>query len=245
MGYKHKSTTEDRFWAKVDKTDDCWLWTASTINGSGQYRANGHGLAVQFSWELHYGPIDNKMRIKQTCENRLCVRPDHLTVGAEGRFWMKVSKAGPIHPTLGQCWAWTGAVTGNAKGRGYGQFIDDEGRFVAAHRFSYELANGPITAGLDVDHRCRNHLCVRPTHLREATRKQNMENQGVSISSKTGIRGVILAGYDVLGETQWYGVQVRHHKVLYCGGFFTDLALAEAAAKELRNRFFTHNDDDR
>lgn len=215
------------------------------INGFGQYRANGHGLAVQFSWELHFGPIDNKLRIKQTCGNRACVRPDHLTVGAEGRFWMKVSKAGPIHPTLGQCWMWTGAVSGNTKGLGYGQFVDDDGRYVAAHRFSYEMASGSIPDGLDIDHRCRNHLCVRPTHLRPATRKQNLENQGVSRRSRTGVRGVYLAGFDVLTGVQWYGVLVNHHGTKYCGGFFTDIALAEAAAKELRNRYFTHNDDDR
>lgn len=248
VGYKHRTTVEDRFWAKVEKTDGCWLWTASTINGFGQFRANGHGLAVQYSWELHFGVLPKGQRIKQTCENRACVRPDHLTAGAEGRFWMKVDKDGPIpahNPMLGQCWVWTGSVKGNTKGHGYGDFVGDDGRQAAVHRFSYELANGPITEGMDIDHRCRNKLCVRPTHLREATRKQNLENQGVSSRSKTGIRGVYLAGFDVLEEVQWYGVLVNHHGEKYCGGFFTDLALAEIAAKEVRNGLFTHNDDDR
>lgn len=34
-----------------------------------------------------------------------------------------------------------------------------------AHRYSYELANGPIQGGMLVLHRCDTPLCVRPTHL--------------------------------------------------------------------------------
>lgn len=239
------ATVEERFWAKVKKTDTCWLWTASTIKGFGQFKSEKHGLAVQYSWELHYGPIPAKTRIRQTCSNRACVRPEHLTTGVEGRFWIKVDKNGPIHPKLGQCWVWTGSVKGDRYGRGYGDFTDDDGKQVAVHRFSYALHHGPIAPGMDIDHRCRNRLCVRPEHLREATRKQNMENQGVSSVSKTGIRGVYLAGSDWLTGDEWYGARVGHNGTHYCGGYFTDLAAAEQAAIELRNRLFTHNDDDR
>jgi hypothetical protein len=32
------SIDSDRFWRHVDKTEDCWLWTASTThNGYGQF----------------------------------------------------------------------------------------------------------------------------------------------------------------------------------------------------------------
>jgi hypothetical protein len=31
---------EERFWANVEKSDGCWLWTASTANGRGQRQAN-------------------------------------------------------------------------------------------------------------------------------------------------------------------------------------------------------------
>jgi hypothetical protein len=242
---RRKTPDETRFWAKVQKTDTCWLWTASKINGFGQFRANGHGLAVQFSWELHFGPLPVAMRIKQTCGNRACVNPAHLTTGAEGRFWIKVDKDGPIHPRFGQCWMWTGAVKGNTKGYGYGEFMDDDGRFVSVHRYSYALEYGPINPDLEVDHICRNRLCVRPEHLRASTHKQNMENQGPTIRSRTGVRGVYVAGIDVLTGVTWYGVLVGHNGTRCCGGFFTDIKLAEEAAVELRNRLFTHNDLDR
>jgi hypothetical protein len=34
------------------------------------------------------------------------------------------------------------------------------------HRLVWALANGPVPAGHDVHHRCRNRLCVRLEHLR-------------------------------------------------------------------------------
>jgi hypothetical protein len=75
------------------------------------------------------------------------------------RFWKKVS------PT-GFCWEWT-AATLKARG-GYGVFGWNElGRNVTvyAHRFAYEMLVGPIPAGMQLDHLCRNHVCVNPDHL--------------------------------------------------------------------------------
>ncbi len=42
-----------------------------------------------------------------------------------------------------------------------------------AHRFSYELANGPIPEGLQIDHLCRNRGCVRPDHMEAVTPRVN------------------------------------------------------------------------
>ena len=73
-------TEAERFWRHVEKTDTCWLWTASkTKQGYGQFNPDtGSNLAHRTAWRLHYGSIPYKRRIVQTCGNRACVRPDPL-----------------------------------------------------------------------------------------------------------------------------------------------------------------------
>lgn len=87
------------------------------------------------------------------------------------RFWMRVDRDGPLPtwaPFLGRCWLWTGAPASN----GYGRLTVD-GRAVGAHRFSYEIHNGSVPDGLQVDHLCRVLLCVRPDHLEAVTPGEN------------------------------------------------------------------------
>lgn len=78
---------EDRFWAKVKKTDDCWLWTASTFtNGYGQFalptklcgRRGKNALAHRMAYELLVGPIAAGLELDHTCEVNRCVNPAHL-----------------------------------------------------------------------------------------------------------------------------------------------------------------------
>ena len=76
----------ERFWAKVQKTDTCWLWTAHiTTQGYGQISEGGdHGrrrLAHRVAYELAYGPIPAGLQVCHHCDVRTCVRPDHLFLG--------------------------------------------------------------------------------------------------------------------------------------------------------------------
>lgn len=88
--------TPTRFWAKVEKTNGCWLWTGGTARGYGQFRLGGgrgskNVRAHRYAYELLVGPIPAGLEIDHTCENKLCVRPDHLEpvtkkVNLERRF---------------------------------------------------------------------------------------------------------------------------------------------------------------
>lgn len=108
-------------------------------------------------------------------------RPSQRT--AEERFWAKVSKRGPVsdsEPDLGPCWLWTASIN---RGTGYGQFGVRHGEMVGAHRYAYELANGPAPDGHQVHHRCHTRACVRPDHLRATSRSQNMAERKVRRTS--------------------------------------------------------------
>jgi hypothetical protein len=148
----------------------------------------------------------------------------------EEMFWAKVNKTET-------CWLWTASTCG--RNRRYGKFGIGYPRTMLAHRWSWETANGPIPAGMQVDHICRVTLCVNPSHLRLATNKQNHENTVAHIDSKTGVRGVY---YDKRG---YYYVQVTHHGKFHFGGNHPTLENAERAAIALRNQLYTHNDTDR
>lgn len=82
------------------------------------------------------------------------------------RFWRHVNKAEPD-----KCWEWT--AFRSKKGYGRLQSIDSNGGSSAAHRFSYELHNGPIPDGLIVMHKCDNPPCCNPSHLQVGTHKEN------------------------------------------------------------------------
>jgi hypothetical protein len=145
------------------------------------------------------------------------------------RFWAKVRKTDT-------CWLWTAATT-----NGYGTFGVGYPRTMLAHRWSYQHHFGPIPDGMQVDHLCREPLCVRPDHLRLATNKQNLEHRGAQVNNRSsGVRGVYLDR----DCGRWY-VQVTHHDVTHNGGRYDTVEEAERAAVTLRNRLFTHNDLDR
>lgn len=105
----------------------------------------------------------------------------------EQRFWPKVNKNGLVpeyRPDLGPCWEWLAARASiSVGGVGYGRFDAGEGRSRQAHRYAYETLVGPIPEGLQLDHLCRNTLCVNPSHLEPVTPRVNYR-RGFGVSGR-------------------------------------------------------------
>ena len=78
------------------------------------------------------------------------------------------------------CWDWLGAKSQAGYGRITLPTGKTWGRTDWAHRVSYETFVGPIPAGLDLDHLCRNTSCVNPEHLEPVTRAENLHRVAVS-----------------------------------------------------------------
>ena len=78
---------EDRFWQKVNKSGDCWLWTGAQYSTGygvlniGQNKLTG---AHRVGWELQSKEeIPDNLYVLHHCDIRLCVKYEHLFLGTQ------------------------------------------------------------------------------------------------------------------------------------------------------------------
>lgn len=80
----------------------CWLWTGSTRGGYGRFRIKGKFFnAHVHAFEMAHGPLGRSKRVCHHCDNRACVRHDHLFRGTQhDNILDAVSKGRHKNPVL-------------------------------------------------------------------------------------------------------------------------------------------------
>ena len=76
----------------------------------------------------------------------------------------------------GDCHLWTGGTSGEGRRGGYPRMCLD-GATMAVHRVVYTHYNGIIAHKKQIDHKCKNRLCVNPDHLEMVTHKENQRRR--------------------------------------------------------------------
>lgn len=114
----------------------------------------------------------------------------------------------PIEPQKmeysGPCMIWPGTRTVG----GYGRMRNREGRLEVAHRAIYKNVVGPIPDGLQLDHLCRNRLCVNPAHMEPVTNRINAL-RGIGVGARNAQKTHCKNGHPLSGDNLIAGVDKR------------------------------------
>ena len=92
----------ERFWAKVDKSGECWEWTGCLVNGYGRFKLNDKMVkSHRLSYILHHPLTINLWEhpdicVCHRCDNRKCVNPAHLFLGSNADNMNDMIKKGKV-----------------------------------------------------------------------------------------------------------------------------------------------------
>jgi len=117
------------------------------------------------------------------CQPHFQTRSKERHMNTEERFWLCVDKTG-------DCWNWIGRKRDTSKYPrllAYGVFRV-KFKTYSAHRYSWQMHNGPVPKGVCVLHKCDNPGCVRPDHLFLGTQKQNVADMVAKDRTSRGER---------------------------------------------------------
>ena len=87
---------EPYFWSLVDKTENCWIWLGGRYgDGYGRVWKDGRRQAAhRVAYELSISIIPDGIQACHHCDNKLCVRPDHLFLGTQADNMQDWTKKG-------------------------------------------------------------------------------------------------------------------------------------------------------
>lgn len=71
------------------------------------------------------------------------------------------------------CWEYLGAGDKD----GYAAQIQENGKTLRGQRYYYEKYKGKIPKGLQIDHLCKNRICVNPEHFEAVTPMENLRRR--------------------------------------------------------------------
>lgn len=125
----------------------------------------------------------------------------------EIRFLKKVRKTD-------SCWLWMGARAGG-KNKDYGYFRVGK-KLAYSHRVSFRIYNGPIPEGFNIDHLCKNTLCVNPKHLEAVSQRENLL-RGNTRNAINARKTHCLNGHEFTPEnTYWHGSSRTKRGCIHC-----------------------------
>lgn len=96
---------------------------------------------------------------------------------SDRRDRIRAKIAARVVVTDGGCQIWAGATSGKrGRGAGYPRMSLDGGT-MAVHIVAWVIENGPVPPKKQIDHVCRNRLCINPDHLEMVTHLANQRRR--------------------------------------------------------------------